>query len=63
VGGGGYVPGTGIPRQPYGHTQPDRRATAYYWDNWCNTTFPQRTNQCKSMITGDSIFGIYRGSC
>jgi hypothetical protein len=74
-GGGGSVPGIVnadqpmcynylicMPCEPYGHTQPDRCATVYYWDNWCNNV-SQCQNQCKSMITGDSFFGIYRGSC
>jgi hypothetical protein len=45
-----------IPCEPYGHVQPDRCSTRYYWDEWCNKQF---SHDCRSACKVDDFVFTY----
>ena len=40
-----------MPCEPHGHEQPNTCATAIYWDNKCNNTYPECDGRCLSNPT------------
>jgi hypothetical protein len=38
-----------MPCEPYGHVQPDRCATYYYWNQRCNKQFAACNGQCRAL--------------